>query len=167
MEVNEEKLDEFVRRLEKDMRIEAAERLAIVKPNNPELAERFTQSGTVYLQDLSPRTKPKDRLRRANAAEMKAVRYMEDERGCLPYFIVKRELEQTFRALYDFLYVSYDKQNWPEERDALEKRRRRQYGPPYREPEVFEIETDLLTENEDDLVNALFKSFTTLKLDLD
>ncbi len=167
--MEDKEFDQFIEQLEKDMRTEAAERLAIVKPNNPELVEQFKKNGTVYLQDFSLRVEKKDRLRRANAAEMKAVHYMEDEQGNLPYLIVKRELEQTYRALYDFLYVSYDKQNWPKERWALEKRQRQQYGPPYREPDVFEIEIGMeqIMGNEDDLVNALFKSFTTLKIDLD
>ena len=160
-------LDAFARQLEKDMRAEAAERLAIIKPNNPELAERFRQDGTVYLQDFSFPVETERRLRRANAAEMQAVHYMENEQGNLPYFIVKSELVQTYQFVYDFLYVSYDKRNWPKERYALEKRQRQQYGSPYREPEVFEIKTQLLTENDDELVKALFKSFTTLKIDLD
>lgn len=49
--MEDKEFDKFIEQLEKDMRTEAAERLAIVKPNNPELAERFRQSGTVYLQD--------------------------------------------------------------------------------------------------------------------
>ena len=156
-------LDKMIEELIEEMKEEAAQRLKTVKPNDLFLAEQFRKDGTVYVQDISTYAEEKDRLRRANKAEMGVVRYMEDEQGNLPYFIVRYagEYEMVYQTIYYFFYVSYDKRNWSIERSSLQK-----YGRNHIEPYVFEVNAGIRTKDDEGPIDTLFSKFTRIEIAL-
>ena len=156
-------LDKMARELEAEMREEAVRRLQMIKPDDPALAEAFRADGTIYVQDISVCAEERRRFRKANKQEMDVVRYMEDEQGNLPYFIIVDASNAASFAgvLYYFLYVSYDKRNWRLECYPYER-----YGTKIAEPYVFEIHAGFRTEDDESPINTLFSKFTRLTFDL-
>ena len=157
-------LDKLVNELIEEMKDEAAQRLKTIKPDHLSLAEQFRKDGTVYVQDISTYVDDKDRLRKANQAEMGVVRYMEDEQGNLPYFIVKYsgEYETAYSTIYYFFYVSYDKRNWSIERSSIQK-----YGKHYIEPYIFEVNAGIRTKDDDERpIDTLLSKFTRIEIAL-
>lgn len=156
-------LDRKVRELEAEMRKEAVRRLKLIEPDRPTLAEEFCADGTIYVQDISINTKERDRFRKANKQEMDVVRYMEDEQGNLPYFIVvdASNAASMSGVLYYFLYVSYDKNNWPLECSSYQR-----YGMTIVEPYVYEVHAGFRTEDDESPINTLLSKFTHLTFNL-
>lgn len=156
-------LDKKARELEAEMRKEAVRRLKTIEPSNPALAEEFRADGTIYVQDISIDTKEGRCFRKANKPEMDVVRYMEDEQGNLPYFIIADALtaDSMLGVVYYFLYVSYDKNNWRSECSSYEK-----YGMTIVEPYAFEVHAGFRMKDDESPINTLFSKFTHLSFNL-
>lgn len=156
-------LDRKARELEAEMRKEAVRRLQMIKPGNPTLAEEFRADGTIYVQDISIYTEERCRFRKANKQEMDVVRYMEDEQGNLPYFIIvdASNAASMSGVVYYFLYVSYDKNSWRLECSSYQK-----YGMTIVEPYVYEVRAGFRTRDDESPINTLFSKFTYLTFNL-
>lgn len=156
-------LDQRARELEAEMRKEAARRLKTLKPHDPALAEEFSANGTIYVQDTSVYTNKGYVLREANKPEMDVVRYMEDEQGNLPYFIIRDSINADSMpgVVYFFLYVSYDKNNWRLECHSYEK-----FGMRIVEPYVYEVHAGFRTEDDESPIDTLLSKFTHVTFNL-
>lgn len=156
-------LDKKAGELEAEMRKEAVRRLKLLKPDKPELAEEFRADGTIYTQDVTIGIGERCRLRKANEQEVDVARYMEDEQGNLPYYIIVDASNAASIAgvLYYFLYVSYDKRYWHLECSSYEK-----YGMTIVEPCVYEIHAGFRTEDDESPINTLYSKFTNLTFNL-
>ena len=153
-------LDKMAKELEKEMRMEAVQRLKTLKPNNLELAKEFGESGKVYVQDLSIYTSSTNRLREATKAEMDLVHYLENEHGCLPYFMLVETKE--IDTIYHLFYVNWDKRQWSVERSSLQK-----YGKPYSEPYVFFVNAGFRDKDDETHIDTLLSKFTMIQINLD
>lgn len=151
--------DKMARELEAEMREEAARRLKAIKPNHPALVEQFRANGTIHVQDASAYVKVSDGFRNANRQEMDVVRYMEDEQGNLPYFIIRILAE--YETIYYFLYVSYDKRNWRTDHYSYQK-----YGENLVETSIFEVHAGFREETDERPINTLLSKFTSITFDL-
>lgn len=152
-------LDKMARELEIEMRKEAVQRLKTIKPNNLDLAEKFDENGTIYVQDISIYAKADNRLRKATKVEMDLVHYLENEHGCLPYFMIVETKE--IDTIYHLFYVNWDKSYWSIERSSLQK-----YGMPYSEPYVFYVNAGFRVEDDETPIRTLFSKFTMIRIDL-
>ena len=152
-------LDKLARELEAEMREEAVRRLKAIKPHHPTLAEEFRANGTIHVQDISAYVKVSDDFRKADKPEMDVVRYMEDEQGNLPYFIIRTIAE--YETIYYFLYVSYDKRNWRTDHYSYQR-----YGENLIETSIFEVHAGFREETDESPIHTLLSKFTCLTFDL-